>query len=360
MPSIVRKSNGWEARWRTPDNQSRRKLLPRKIDAERWLTKVQHDVLLGVYVDPSGGKVTVAEWWETWSQRQLWRASSRASITSMFQRQVLPVLGKRPLNSLRRGDIDAFVAGLPVAQQYARQITQYLATMLEAAVIDGLLPANPARGARRPKVDRVPIVPFTPAEVDALRDEAPEWFRVALTLGVGAGLRQAEATGLALGRLDFLRRQLVVDRQLTRVRGGEATFGPPKSKRSYRTVPLADWVVEDLAQHIEQHGAGRLDLVLHGPDGSPVARDQFGRIWRSLRERAGLPAARFHDARHTFASVLLAGGVSVPAAADYLGHTPGELLRTYAHMIPGDHERARSAVQTAFERNRSCLTDASK
>ena len=136
MPSIVRKANGWEARWRTPDNQSRRKLLPRKIDAERWLTKVQHDVLVGVYVDPSGGKVTVAEWWETWSQRQQWRDSSRASITSMFQRQVLPVLGKRPLNSLRRGDIDAFVAGLPVAQQYARQVTQYLATLLEAAVVE--------------------------------------------------------------------------------------------------------------------------------------------------------------------------------------------------------------------------------
>ena len=136
-----------------------------------------------------------------------------------------------------------------------------------------------------------------------------------------------------------------------RVRGGEATFGPPKSKRSYRTVPLADWVVDELARHVEEHGAGSMDLVLHGIDGSPVARDQFGRVWRSLRTRAGLPAARFHDARHTFASVLLAGGVSVPAAADYLGHTPGELLRTYAHMIPGDHDRARSAVQTAFERD---------
>ena len=54
------------------------------------------------------------------------------------------------------------------------------------------------------------------------------------------------------------------------------------------------------------------------------------------------------NTRHTFASVLLSGGVSVAAAADYLGHSPAELLKTYAHLVPADHERARSVVQAAF------------
>lgn len=356
MATVARRSDGWEARWRAPDGKSRRKQFARKIDAERWLTKVQHELFLGAYVDPSDGKVTVAEWWETWSQRQQWRDSSRASVTSLFRRQVLPALGARPLNSLRRGDIEAFIAGLPVAKQYGRQITQYLSTMLEAAVVDGLLSANPARGAKRPRVDREPIVPFTSDEVGALIEASPDWFAAAITLGLGAGLRHSEAAGLTVGRVDFLHRQLVVDRQLVKVRDRVPSFGPPKSKRSYRTVPLADPVVETLARHVERFGPGDHDLLLHRLDGSPVARDHFGRVWRSLRDRADLPRARFHDTRHTFASVLLSGGVSVPAAADYLGHTPGELLRTYAHLLPADHDRVRSVVQSALTRDLLCPT----
>jgi integrase len=141
---------------------------------------------------------------------------------------------------------------------------------------------------------------------------------------------------------------LTVDRQLVSHLSGEPTFGPPKSKRSYRTVPLADAVVEALALHVDQYGTGTHGLVLHAPDGAPMRRQRFGETWRKLRTTAALPKARFHDTRHTFASVLLAGGVSVPACAEYLGHSPAELLRTYAHLVPQDHDRARATLQAAF------------
>ena len=129
---------------------------------------------------------------------------------------------------------------------------------------------------------------------------------------------------------------------------GEPTFGPPKSKRSYRTIPLADAVVEALARHVEVHGVNAAGLVLHGPEGNPLRRQRFGAVWRKLQTDAGLPAARFHDCRHTYASTLPSGGVSVPAAAEYLGHSPAELLATDAHLMPGDHDRARAVVQAAF------------
>ena len=165
------------------------------------------------------------------------------------------------------------------------------------------------------------MTPFTDGEIAALRDAVPEWFTVALTLGLGAGLRQAEATGLTLDRIDFLRRELTVDRQLVSPKAGDPTFGPPKSARSYRTVPLADAVVLGLAHHVESHGVGEHDLVLHGPGGRPLRRQRFGEVWRGVRTRAGLPEAKSHTTRHTFASTLLSGGVSVAAAAEYLGHS---------------------------------------
>jgi integrase len=112
------------------------------------------------------------------------------------------------------------------------------------------------------------------------------------------------------------------------VRRAEPSFGPPKTTRSYRTVPLADVVLEELATHLAEHGTGEYGLILFREDGRPIVRHRFGATWRQVRTRAGLPKARFHDTRHTFASTLLSGGVSVPAAAEYLGHTPAELLRT--------------------------------
>lgn len=80
---------------------------------------------------------------------------------------------------------------------------------------------------------------------------------------------------------------------------------------------------------------------------------------RQLRARAGMPEAKFHTTRHTYASVLLSGGVSVATAAEYLGHTPGVLLATYAHLLPADHERARRVVEAAFAEG-SRVTDVSR
>ncbi len=339
----------YRARFRTPDGLSRSKSFDRKVDAERFLTDVDHRKLSSSYVDPKLSRTTIGDYFIGWAARQPWRESSRSSVTSLFTCHVLPSLGGRPLGGLKPGELEAWAMGLPLAPRTARQVAQYLSTMLEAAVKDGLIARNPAHGTKRPTVDAGPIVPFTDVEVEALRKAAPEWFGVALTLGLGAGLRQSEASGLTLDRVDFLRRTLTIDRQLvTPSRSGEATFGPPKTKRSYRTVPLADTVVTALARHVELFGTGRDGVLLHGQDGRPIRRQYFGDIWQDLRARADLPRARFHDTRHSYASVLLSGGVSVAAAADYLGHSPAVLLGVYAHLMPADHDRARSAVEAAF------------
>ncbi|MGI8751210.1 MAG: tyrosine-type recombinase/integrase [Acidimicrobiales bacterium] len=352
MASVEKRPGGrWRARWREfPGSPQRTKSFTRKVDAERHVVKVQHDLMVGAYIDPTRSKTTVEDYYRVWSARQPWRESTRAGRSSVFDVHVLPALGARPLGTIRRGDIEAWAAGLTLSASTAGQAVSYLATMLEAALADRLLVTNPARGVKRPSVDTAPIIPFTPDELDRLRDASLPWFRVALTLGASCGLRQAEATGLTVDRIDFLRRELTVDRQLLTSAAGGASFGPPKTSRSYRTVPLADGPLADLARHLETHGADADGLVLHEA-GQAVRRQRFGAVWRSLRARADLPAARFHDTRHTFASVLLSGGVPVAAAADYLGHTPSVLLKTYAHLAPADHDRARSVVQAAFARS---------
>jgi integrase len=351
MASVKRLPNGtYQARWRAyPGGPQTAKNFRRKVDAERHLVKVQHDLMTGAYVDPSKSRTTVEEFYAAWSARQPWRAASRASVASVFETHVLPAFGDRPLGTIRRGDVESWAAGLPLAGSTAALAMTYLSGLFGAAVADGLVVANPLRGAKRPRVDVAPVVPPALDELDRIRDALAAWLQVAVTLGAAVGLRQAEITGLTVDRVNFLARTLVVDRQLLTPPKGETTFGPPKTPRSYRTIPLADVALEDISRHVAEHGTGTDGLIVHEA-GRPIRRQRFDRLWSAARTRAGVPDARFHDTRHTYASTLLSGGVSVAAAAEYLGHSPGVLLRTYAHLIPADHDRARAVVQTAFAR----------
>jgi integrase len=352
MASIDRRSDGrWRARWREyPGGPQRSKHFARKADAERHLVNVQHDLLTGAYVDPARSRTTVADFYRTWSARQPWRPSTRESVRTRFDNHVLPVLGARPLGSLRRGDIEAWVAGRRLAPSTAGIALQQLSSLLEAAVADGLIARNPARGVRRPKVTGSLVVPFTAEEIDRLIEAAALSLAVAIVLGARCGLRHGEAAGLTVDRVDFLRRELTVDRQLVTGRSGglPTSFGPLKTANSYRTVPMADSTVTALAALFEARGAGVDGLLVH-EDGRAVNAARFGYLWRQARQRAGVsPIARFHCTRHTFASVLLSEGVSIAATSEYLGDTPGVVLSTYAHLMPAGHDRARAAVEAAF------------
>jgi integrase len=217
---------------------------------------------------------------------------------------------------------------------------------------DGLLARNPAERARLPrKIDkRAQPVPLE--VVERIHDALPDWLAVVVPLGLGVGLRQGEASGLTVDRVDFLRRTLRVDRQLVDRNMADPVLAPPKTASSNRTVPLADFVVEELSAHLAHFPRHSGELVLLDPDGLPVASGRFGHQWRKAVTAAGALGLRFHDLRHTYASTLLSRGVSVKAVADWLGHaSPVVTLSTYAHLMPADEDVARSVLDDAFTRS---------
>ena len=118
-----------------------------------------------------------------------------------------------------------------------RLAMQYVSSLFATAVSDRYIPSNPAKGAKLPKVERAPIVPPTPSDIIALREAAPAWFAVAVALASGAGLRQGEATGLTADRVDFLRRELRIDRQLAPL--PPAVGDRSASDRRRRTTAIA-------------------------------------------------------------------------------------------------------------------------
>jgi integrase len=337
----------YRARYRTPDGGSRSKTFVRRVDAETFLTSVEHSKLEGLYVDRAAGRVPFRAYVAEHLARQPWRARTLATAETSLA-HALAVLGDRPLSSIRPSDVQALVTGLELAPGSVRIVVQHLRTVLRSAVRDGLIARDPSAGVKLPRSTAGTVVPPTDEEVQALYEAAPATFRSAVLLGAAVGLRQGEASGLTVDRIDWLRRTVRVDRQWTQAGG----WGPPKTRASARTVPVAGEVLEVLARHVRDHGTGAEGVVVHwrhaGRDG-PMHHTAWARVMRGAVADAGLSAVRFHDLRHHYASKLIAAGCSVKAVQSALGHEKASTtLDTYGHLWPGDEDRIRAAVAPAW------------
>lgn len=122
--------------------------------------------------------------------------------------------------------------------------------------------ANPCEGTKLPSPERVKVQPPTTEQVERLRDAIAEpALRAVVTFTAGTGLRQGEVFGLTVDRLNMLRREVTVDRQLVKLPREPARLGPPKAKSSVRTVPLPQVVVDALAAHLAAFPPGPDGLV---------------------------------------------------------------------------------------------------
>ena len=121
---------------------------------------------------------------------------------------------------------------------------------MKSAGRDRRIVGNPCDGTKLPKVQRPQIVPLTTEQVSAVRDALPAELRALVTLAAGTGMRQGECFGLTVDRVRFLERSVTVDRQLITLPKQAATFGPPKTAASNRTIPLPQVVVDALAAHL--------------------------------------------------------------------------------------------------------------
>lgn len=348
----VQKRNGrWRARYRAPDGRERSRTFDRKLDADRWLATVEGDKVRGAWVDPVAGRQLVKDYVAVWREAQVWRPSTRQQVGSHLKNHVLPAFGDRPLAAVRPSEVQAFVRALSerLAPATVEVVYRYLVSIFRAAVQDRVIAHSPCVGVKLPKIERRMVDPLEVDQVEALVDAMPVRYQALVTLAAGTGLRQGEAFGLTVDRVDFLRRQLRVDRQMTLVRGAPE-LGPPKTQASYRTVPLPDVVLDALSAHLSTVGEGEGGLVFSNTARGPIRRTRFSEVWRPAVAGAELPeGTRFHDLRHFYASLLIRHGESVKVVQARLGHaSAAETLDTYSHLWPDSEDRTRAAVDSVL------------
>ena len=356
MSSIAKRPDGqWRARYRDGSNREHSKHFARKVDAQRWLDEVTASVVTGQYVDPAGGRQTLREYAEAWRAVQVHRPTTQAHVETMLRRHVYPSLGDRPLASLRPSDIQTLVKLLSLTMQptTVRVVHRILAGILKAAVRDRRIASSPCEGTRLPKTDHRRVDPLSTEAVLSLQAALPGRYQALVALGAGTGLRQGEAFGLTVDRVDFLRRSMTVDRQLVTVAGREPFLAPPKTEASVRMVPLPQVVVDALAAHLRAFPAGPDGLVFTSTEGRPLRRQRFSeRVWQPAVAASSVPhGTRFHDLRHYYASLLIRHGESVKTVQARLGHaSASETLDTYSHLWPDSDDRTREAVDDVLGR----------
>lgn len=364
MASIERVANGWRARWRTPAGASRSKTFPRKIDAEKHLTSIEHTKLQGSYVDPGLGRRTFGAWWEEWrSTRVDLRRSTQARDESYARNHVLPKLGTVALARIDRTMLRTWVAELTatgLAPATVHKIVQLASMALEAAVDERLLPANPADRLPLPRIERTEMRFLTPAEIAKLADTIDERYRQLVLIGAYCGLRLGELSGLRRTRVDLVRRRIDVTEILVEVRGHHY-LGPPKTKAGRRSVPVPTAVATELKGLVAPLPAD--GLLFAAPGGGFMRASQFRRrIWQPACIAAGLGAMveqkdgpkryeglRIHDLRHTAVALWIAAGASPKEIARRAGHTSVvTVLDRYGHLLPGVEDAVTDTLDGMF------------
>jgi integrase len=319
-----------------------------KADALAWLSRAEADISRGSWVDPSAGKLTVAEVVERWLGSNVnKRASSRLRDESIMRTHVLPVIGGRQVARVTRADVQALVdrwATESAASSVGRMFSA-LRAVFSFAVASELVVRSPCVGARLPKSGLVDRPVLTAEQLQGLAealgpDEAPMMW-----LGVVGGLRWAECAGLTVPALDLLAGTVSVSQQL----GRDGTLGVPKSRAGIRRLAIPDWLVEDIAGLLSRRGLTAADgkvLVFVSPDGQPLHYSNWRRrTWVPACEAADLAGLRFHDLRSMAATALVAAGVDVKTAQTRLGHSsPSITLGIYARATAAGDRAAAEAV----------------
>src|SRR5215208_3239156 len=310
------------------------------------------------------GKQTVEEYLARLlsnSVRDTVRQRTYERYESIVRVHLAPAIGKVKLKALTPDHVRGLYrkkldGGL--APRTVLHIHRTLSKALKQATDDGLIPRNAAAPVKPPRPSREEIRPLNREQVQALFEAAREDRLEALyVVAVTAGLRRGELQGLKWEDLDLEGGTLQVRRTLSEPKGGYI-FESPKSGKG-RNIRLTQRATAALTRHRKRQLEERIrlgtrwqdhDLVFPSGTGTPVSGGNLNRAFKTLLKRAGLPHSfRFHDLRHTCATLLLRQGVNPKFVQELLGHRDVSLtLNTYSHVLPDMGDVAASAMDEAL------------
>ena len=308
------------------------------------------------------GQYSVGQWLDIWFENYAKvkvRPSSHATYKGYIEHHLKPFLNDVPLEKLttlqaqevykkllaggrvERRESENQPKGLSV--KTVRNIHQILSSAMDFAKKQKLILVNPCEACALPKIERKEMKTLT-------TDQLAAFFREAKNTGVyemyylelATGMRRGELLGLKWQDIDLAMGTVRVHRQIARI-NGEVVEAPLKTRNSYRTLSIGPDAIAVLQD--QRKFAGDSEWVFPSPTGGPISPDSVLNMLHRVLDRAGLPHIRFHDLRHTFATLALQNGVDIKTVSGMLGHfSAGFTLDTYAHVTTSAQREAANTM----------------
>jgi integrase len=332
-----------------------------KKEVQEKLRQLQHDAATGRLAEAN--TLTVKEWLTTWLETAKSRVQPKTYLRyeQLVRLRINPHLGGTRLAKLAPVHIQQLFTALEREGVSARG-RQMAGTLFHKALRDAvrlhLIPFNPAAEVEKPRPDRPKMEVYDEAQVRALLAVASSHRLYALfVLALDTGMRQGELFALAWDDLDLEAGTVLVQRSLEEI-NGKHRIKEPKSGKG-RRIDLSPFAVEALREHRKAmlaEGNYRPDApVFCAPEGGRPLKPNFQRrVFRPLQKAANLPEIRFHDLRHTAATLMLLNDVNVKVVSERLGHASIQLtLDTYSHVLPTMQKIAAERMDAFFRKTGS-------
>ncbi|MBE6676855.1 MAG: site-specific integrase [Ruminococcaceae bacterium] len=319
------------------------KLEKLKEECGRTAEKLKPDMPFGDWID---------FWYQYFSSPKL-RPTTQATYENRIYTHIIPSIGEIPLSKLTQNDLQQFYAklkrtgrkkdvetkGTSVSDRMVRSCHALCRSALEKAVDEGLITRNPSIGCKLPPKKNGEMKVLTQAEIVRLLNQAyDEGYYELFLLELTTGMRRGEILGLKWRDLNLETGELNIKRQLT-TKG----VSVPKTKNSIRTILLPPDMLE-LLQDMKKNA--NCEWIFPSPvkEGEPRNPTAITKRFRIMLERAHCKHVRFHDLRHTFATMALENGMDVKTLSAMIGHVSSETtLNIYSHVT--DTMRAQAAVK---------------
>ena len=364
--TIRKRSDGrWEARYTTGIDPKTGKQIQKSVygktqkEVRQKLTEVTAEIDSGTYLEQ-----TVGEWLDTWLKTYA-LYSVKSYTYDAYERScnihIKPALGRIRLSALTAPQIQQFYNELlkngrvqkknqpelkehGLSPRMVQCVHVVLNKALEHAVEEKLILANPAKKCKIPKNTRKEMNILPEALIGPYLSAAKEHGILApMYLELTTGLRRGELLALRWEDLDVQSRTLSINKSVAR-QNGKLVISTPKTPNSIRTVLLPEDTVKLLIEEHDRHPANSY-LFPSPRTGETWDPDGFRRLHDRIIKEIGAEHVRFHDMRHTFATLSLKSGVDVRTLSETLGHfSAGFTLSTYVHSTPGMKQNAADAI----------------
>lgn len=349
--SVVKRSGSWYAVYRVDGRQKWEHAGRTKKSAERLLDSRLHEIHNDEYVQPK--RLSFADYARKWLKDYAAvsvKESTLISYRTIVERHLIPRFGSRMLHSIGTGDVQSFIAACladgRMKPKTAVNILVPLKAMFKHAVIWGYLRTDPTVAVKRPKVETEEMDFLSPDEVRSLIEAVRPHYRTLIMTAIMTGMRRGELLALRWDDIDWLTSEINVRRAV--YRGSLVT---PKSKSSIRRIVMSPTLQRALREHRRLYSRKESPLVFTNENGGLIDGDNLvKREFLPALERAGLHRIRFHDLRHTYASLLIAQGENVKFVQHQLGHASAKTtLDRYGHLMPNAKNEAGARLdQTVF------------